>query len=213
MKKILLSLAFLVVASTAFAQLGALQIPQQIGPQSGDQTMRTVVPNASDVLGFDANKKLVNIATTGTGNIARVTGVASAPASVASTGAIKSSSPSGGVGYATGAGGAATQLTNRTTGVTMVPNPCTSGTITTVNSSLAVETAADFIVTDSAVAIGDVVVACIQSGSNSGNTSVSVSVVTNGTFTIRVSDNNAAGGTAETGVILINFCIIKAVSS
>lgn len=133
--------------------------------------------------------------------------------SVALTGKITTTSASTGIGYATGAGGAVTQITNRSTGVTMVPNPCTSGTITTTTSSLAAEAAAAFIVTDSAVAIGDVVVVSIQSGSNGGNTAVTVSTVTNGTFTILVSNNNAAAGTAETGAILINFAIIKAVSS
>lgn len=130
-----------------------------------------------------------------------------------SHGTIVSDSPLGGVGYATGAGGAVTQLTNRATGVTMVPNPCMSGTITTVNSSLAAEGSADFIVTDSAVRIGDTVVVSIQSGSNGGGTIVSVAIVTNGTFTIRVHNGNVASGTAETGVILINFAIIKAVSA
>lgn len=128
---------------------------------------------------------------------------------------IKSSgaAASGGVGYSTGAGGAVTQITNRSTGVTMVPNPCLSGTITTDTTSLAAEASAAFIVTDSAVAIGDVVVCSIQSGSNSGGTSVMASTVTNGTFTLRVTNNNAAAGTAETGAILINFAIIKAVSA
>lgn len=129
------------------------------------------------------------------------------------TGLLKTSSASTGIGYATGAGGLVTQITTRATGVTMVPNPCTSGTITTDTTSLAAEATADFIVTDSAVAIGDVVVVSIRSGSNSGGTIASVSTVTNGTFTIRITNNNAAAGTAETGAIVINFAIFKAVSS
>ncbi len=128
---------------------------------------------------------------------------------------IKSSSPAatGGVGYSTGAGGAVTQITNRSTGVTMVPNPCMSGAITTDTSSLAAEVSADFIVTNSAVAIGDVVVVSVRSGSNGASTHVSVITVTTGTFTIRVSNQNAAGGAAETGAIIINFAVIKAVSA
>lgn len=108
------------------------------------------------------------------------------------------------------AGGAVTQATNRTTGVTL---NALSGTITTNNASLAGLASADFVVTNSAVAIGDVVATSIQSGSNSGGTIVSVAVVTDGSFTIRVSNNNAAAGTAETGAILINFAVIKAVSA
>ena len=135
--------------------------------------------------------------------------------SLQATSFIKSSgaAATGGIGYSTGAGGAVTQISSRTTGVTMVPNPCMSGTITTHTASLAGLASADFIVTNSAVAIGDVVAVSIQSGSNSGGTIVSVAIVTTGTFTIRVSNNNAAAGTAETGAILINFAIIKAVSA
>ena len=128
---------------------------------------------------------------------------------------IKTSSPAatGGIGYSTGAGGLVTQITSRSTGVTMVPNPCMSGTITTDTTSLAAEASATFIVTNSAVAIGDVVVVAIQSGSNGGGTDATVSTVTTGTFSIRVTNNNVAAGTAETGALLINFAIIKAVSA
>lgn len=114
------------------------------------------------------------------------------------------------IGYATGAGGAVTQATNRTTGVTL--NTLT-GTITTSSASLAAEAAAAFTVTNSQVAIGDVVVVSQQSGANGGNTNVYVSAVAAGSFNITVSNNNAAAGTAETGAILINFAVIKAVSA
>jgi hypothetical protein len=121
-----------------------------------------------------------------------------------------SSSPTVGIGYSAGAGGAVTQLTNRTTGVTL--NTIT-GVITTNNASLAAEASADFVVTNSAVAIGDTVVVSIRSGSDGGGTIVSVSAVAAGSFTIRVHNGNVAAGTAETGAILINFAVIKAVSS
>lgn len=115
-----------------------------------------------------------------------------------------------GIGYGTGAGGAVTQANNRTTGVTI--NKLT-GTITTDNASLAVEVDAVFTVTNSTVAIGDCVIVTIQSGTNGGNTIVHVVVVAAGSFQIAVSNNNAAGGTTETGVIKINFAVIKAVSA
>lgn len=114
------------------------------------------------------------------------------------------------VGYGTGSGGAVTQATNRTTGVT-VNNLC--GTITTNNASLAAEVAAAFTVTNSQVAIGDVIVLSQQSGSNGGNTDILVTTVAAGSFAITVANNNASGGTAETGAILINFAVIKAVSA
>lgn len=114
------------------------------------------------------------------------------------------------LGYGTGAGGSVTQITNRSTGVTV---NALSGTITTDNTSLAAEGSADFIVTNSKVAAGDVVVLSIQSGEDSGGTILSVQDVAAGSFTIRVHNGNVAAGTAETGAILINFAVIKAVSA
>lgn len=131
--------------------------------------------------------------------------------SVVATGGITSSGPIGaGIGYAAGAGGAVTQATNRTTPVTLSK---LSGTITTASSSLAAETAAAFTVTNTAVAIGDVVVIAIQSGSNGGNTTISITTVAAGSFQITVANQNASGGGAETGAILINYAVIKAVSA
>lgn len=135
---------------------------------------------------------------------------ASAPSSIAATGAITSSSASAGIGYATGAGASVTQGTDRTTGVTVTG---TSGLITTHNASLGAELAAEFTVTNTSVAVGDVVVVAQRSGSNGGNTDVFVSTVAAGSFKIKVANNNAAAGTAETGAILINFAVIKAVSA
>lgn len=133
----------------------------------------------------------------------------SKPSGSNSTGGV-SLSASTGLGYTTGVGGTVTQATNRTTGVTLSK---LSGQITTNNASLAVETGAAFTVTNTLVAATDVIVVSIASGSNSGNTTVSVSAVAAGSFNILVSNNNAAAGTAETGAIVINFVVIKGVSS
>lgn len=143
-----------------------------------------------------------NLIATGSGTLT--------PSSIASTGKITSSSPTAGIGYATGAGGAVTQATNRTTGVTLNKD---AGQITTNNASLAAETAATFTVTNSAVAIGDVPVLAIQSGSNGGNTTVIVSTVAAGSFNIQVANQNASGGTAETGAIIINYFLFKSVAA
>lgn len=123
---------------------------------------------------------------------------------------LQSTSPSIGIGYATGAGGAVVQATSRTTGVTL---NAICGQITTNTTSLAAEAAAAFTVTNSSVSVGDVVVACIRSGSNGGMTAVQVSTVANGSFALNVMNNNVAAGTAETGAIIINFVIIKAVAA
>lgn len=113
------------------------------------------------------------------------------------------------IGYVNG-GSTVTQLTNRSTGVTL---STLTGAITTDSTSLAGLDSADFVVTNTKVEIGDVIVTSIRSGSNGGGTIVSVATVANGSFTIRVSNNNAAAGTAETGAIVINFAVIKAVSA
>jgi hypothetical protein len=123
---------------------------------------------------------------------------------------ITSYSPTAGIGYSAGAGAAVTQATNRTTAVTI---NATCGKITTSSASLAAETAAAFTVNNSTVAIGDVVVVAQRSGSNGGDTDVYVSAVAAGSFQITVANHNAAAGTAETGAIIINFALIKAVSA
>lgn len=104
-------------------------------------------------------------------------------------------------------GGTVTQATNRTTGVTL---NTISGAITTNTTSLAAEAAAAFTVTNSQVFADDVVITAIAGGTNSGNTDVYVSAVAAGSFQITVSNNSAAGGTAETGAIVVNFLIMKA---
>jgi len=125
-------------------------------------------------------------------------------------GALNSIAPLVKLGYSTGAGLAVTQATNRTTGVTI---NAVSGTITTHNASLAAELAASFVVTNSAVAIGDVILLSQRSGAVGVMTTVEVIAVASGSFTIAVMNGNVAAGVAETGAILINFCVFKAVSA
>lgn len=117
-----------------------------------------------------------------------------------------------GIGYKTGygVGGTVTQITNRSTGVTLSK---LTGTITTDTTSLAAEGKATFTVTNTKVAIGDVICVSIRSGSNGGNTAVTVTAVAAGSFDLTVSNNNAAAGTAETGAIIINFVVLKGVSA
>lgn len=104
-------------------------------------------------------------------------------------------------------GGVVTQATNRTTGVTL---NTISGQITTNSASLAAETAANFTVTNNQVFADDIVLVSISGGSNGGNTTVSVVTISAGSFVVTVANQNASGGTAETGAITINFLIMKA---
>ena len=112
-----------------------------------------------------------------------------------------------------GVGGKVTQATNRSTGVTI---NALSGQITTDTTSLATGASAEFTVTNSAVALDDVILLSIQSGSSNvagvaGVTLVSVITVAAGSFIISV--NNASTTTADTGAIIINFLVMKADST
>lgn len=124
------------------------------------------------------------------------------------SGAVTSSSASAGIGYATGAGSTVTQITNRSTGVTI---NAISGAITTDNTSLAAAAEATFTVTNSSVAIGDVVVLSARSGQTAATSVPIVSAVAAGSFDITLTNLSAA--TADTGAMIINFAVIKAVSA
>ena len=114
--------------------------------------------------------------------------------------------PDTGFGSVLGQGAAVTQITSRSTGVTV---HAISGQITGDATSLAAEATATFIVTNSFVAAADVPVICVASGPTSGATSFRVTAVAAGSFSISATNNNVAAGTADTGAPLINFIIIK----
>jgi hypothetical protein len=123
------------------------------------------------------------------------------------SGFIKSNSASGGIGYATGAGGTVTQATNRTTGVTI---NAASGAITLfsqVNTAVSQATAQSFTVTNSAVAATDVVIVNQKSGTDKYE--IFVTAVGAGSF--QITDYAVAGTTNEAPVF--NFAVIKAVTS
>ncbi len=122
---------------------------------------------------------------------------------------VLSESPTKGIGYGTGAGGAVTQITNRSTAVT-INKIC--GQITTDNTSLAAEASAKFTVNNSVVEEGDIIVLSFRDAV-ALNTDVVVTDTADGTFEITVKNDNASGGTAETGAIIINFAVIKAVAA
>ena len=112
----------------------------------------------------------------------------------------------GNLGYATGAGGAITQITSRITGV-ILNKPC--GAITLFAAAPVVGTPVTFIVTNSTVAATDVVAVSVQS-SNAANTyTVLVTQTTAGTFSITIT--SVVGTTSDSPVI--NFAVIKAVNA
>jgi hypothetical protein len=109
--------------------------------------------------------------------------------------------------FATGDGGTVTQLTSKSTGVTL-NKLC--GQITMNGAALTAGSEVTFTVTNSTVASTDVVVACVQSVGTAGAYLVTVGAVSNGSFQITVS--NASAGSLSQAVIL-NFVVIKSVNN
>jgi hypothetical protein len=113
----------------------------------------------------------------------------------------------GGVGYATGSGGAVTQATSRTTGVTLNK---VSGAITLfsqVNTAISAATAQSFTLTNSAIAATDVVHVTQQSGTDKYQC-----FVTNTAAGSCVITSYSTGGTTNEAPVF-NFVIIKGVTS
>ena len=191
-------------------------------PTSGTLTNCTGLPIATGVSGLGSNvatflttPSSANLAAaltdeTGTGAavfantptlVTPVIGVATGT-SLTATGVIASTGTAG-VGYATGAGGAVTQLTSRTTGVTLNK---TAGAIT-LFSAAGSATAATFTVTNSTVAATDVIILNQKSGTDLYD--LMVTAVAAGSFNITF--RTTGGTTTETPVF--NFAVIKGVAA
>lgn len=113
------------------------------------------------------------------------------------------SNNSSGIGYATGSGGTVTQLTSRTTGVTLNK---ISGAIT-LFSAAGTSAYTTFTVTNSTVAATDVIIVNQKSGTDKYE--AFVTNVSAGSFNITFSD--VSGTTTEQPVF--NFAVIKAVAA
>jgi hypothetical protein len=138
----------------------------------------------------------------------QVTGGAGIGGAINAGGAIKSASPSGGVGYATGAGGSVTQLTSKATAVTLNK---TCGRIITHNAALAANTTVGFTLTNSAVAAGDVIVINHASGGSAQNYNVWAGNGDGSTFCSINIRNITAGSLSDT--LALDFVVIKGASS
>lgn len=112
-------------------------------------------------------------------------------------------------GYATGAGGAITQITSITTGVTL-SKP--TGTITTVSSTLVAGADASFTVTNTTVAATDTIIAHTKSygGTADGIPIVNVQSVAAGSFILNIRNT---GAVTLDALIVISFSIIKGVAA
>jgi len=113
----------------------------------------------------------------------------------------------GSIGYPTGSGGAVTQLTNKSTGVTL---NTICGQITTSNASLGSGSEISFTLTNSKIAATDVVVVCISSGATTNTYQLLVDAVAAGSCRIFLRNSSA---TSRSDALVINFAVIKAVAS
>jgi hypothetical protein len=118
-------------------------------------------------------------------------------------GALKSSSPTGGMGYGSGAGGAVTQGTNRTTAVEL-NKVC--GAITLI-SAAGSATPASFTVTNSTVEATDTIMVNQKSGTD--KYVILVTAVANGSF--QITSYTTGGTTTEQPVF--SFAVHKAVAA
>lgn len=131
----------------------------------------------------------------------------SADSSTLASGSLKSNHATGGVGYATGAGGTVTQATSKSTGVTL---NTVCGQITMNGAALAASTTVGFTLTNSAIAAADAVFVWIKSGATTNSYVTQTGAVSAGSCRIEV--RNTSGGSLSEALVL-GFMVFKGVTS
>jgi len=162
--------------------------------------------DGTEVFDFDANDMVITPATTVTGALTASSTLAVTGAITASAG-LTSTSATAPIGYATGAGGAVTQITTASTGVTL-SKP--TGQITTVALTTAAAAEEAFEVTNTLVDANDVIVVN-TTYAGGGKPIVFVTNVGAGVFTINISNVHASA--ALDAALVVNFAVIKGVAA
>ena len=114
------------------------------------------------------------------------------------------------IGYSAAAQGAVTQLTSKSTGVTLNKS---AGRITMHDAALAGSTAVSFILTNSTISINDTIVVCVSSnttGSAAGAYTTYVSYLAAGSALITL--RNLTTATSYSEAVIINYSIIHGAS-
>jgi hypothetical protein len=106
------------------------------------------------------------------------------------------------LGYASGAQGAVTQGTSKSTGVTL---NASMGRITTDSATLNTLTNVTFTLTNNLISVKDVIILNVSSGATSGAYNCWISSMSAGTCTITL--RNISGGNLSEAVV-INFAVI-----
>jgi len=109
-------------------------------------------------------------------------------------------------GYATGAGGTVTQATSKATGVTLSKS---TGQITLNNAALAADTTVSFMLTNTVIEAGDILIMNHISAGTAGSYLLNAQSAA-GTASINIR-NITAGSLSE--AIVIAFAVIKAVTA
>jgi hypothetical protein len=111
------------------------------------------------------------------------------------------------IGYAAGAQGTVTQLTDKSTAVTLNKS---MGRITMNNASLATATNATFTLNNSTISANDTVILTISGGqATAGSYNAFANSLASGSVSITL--RNISGGTLSEAVV-INFCVIHGAS-
>jgi len=113
------------------------------------------------------------------------------------------------IGYSAGAQGAVTQLTDKSTAVTLNKS---AGRITMNNAALAGNTAVSFTLNNSLISANDTIIVCISSvttGSTAGAYTSYVSNMTTGSASITLRN---LSGTSYSEAVIINYAIIHGAS-
>ena len=146
------------------------------------------------------------LGTPASGDISNCTGSPSLT-TVTATGNIRITG-AGSLGYSTGSGGAVTQLTNKTTGVTLNKS---NGKITMeATTAIGIAASVVFTLTNSFIAVTDAVIANIATGGTANAYTIDVLTVAAGSVGLRVT-NITAGILSE--AVVVSFAIIKAVAA
>jgi hypothetical protein len=132
-----------------------------------------------------------------------LTAGAATATSLASTGAVTSSSATAGVGYATGAGGTVTQITSKSTDVTLNK---TSGQITTHDAQLNDGVEVSFKLNNSAIGANDLLVVNHVSGGTAGSYIIYAHSILANEAKIGISNVSASN---RSEAIVIGFAVIK----
>lgn len=158
------------------------------------------------LLGTPASGVITNCTGTPTLDITSCTGSPSLTALTA-TGNIRITG-TGILGYSTGSGGAVTQLTSKTTGVTLNKS---NGKITMeATAAIGIGASVVFALTNSFIAVTDAVIANIATGGTANAYTIDVLTVAAGSVGLRVT-NITAGSLSE--AVVVSFAIIKAVAA